>query len=182
LVSGCLESWQSRLRLKIDQLNGNNDAIVPEMLGPGDYIVGAGILKAAVQKTLTKTAIVEFTEKKAAVSAAEGRFNKAVSNLSEEGQQNVRSARNWAGSKGYTKKPGSGVETPEQWGEKLENGKFSWRLKIKPEASTREGLESGSNVPRISARLDDKGTYVNPFTGKTGGKEIGEHIPLENPR
>lgn len=45
-------------------------------------------------------------------------------------------------------------------------------------ASTREGLGAGSNQPRFDARLDDKGTYINPFTGETGGRGVGTHIPL----
>lgn len=64
------------------------------------------------------------------------------------------------------------------WGTKNSDGVFSWRLKLKPQASTREGLGSGSNKPRFDARLDDKGTYVNPFTGETGDRIIGTHIPL----
>lgn len=41
----------------------------------------------------------------------------------------------------------------------------------------RSGLEAGSSVPRFDARLEP-GNYVNPFTGQTGGKIIGTHIPL----
>jgi hypothetical protein len=66
----------------------------------------------------------------------------------------------------------------EQWGVKNADGTFSWRLKLKPEPSTREGLGAGSNQPRFDARLDDKGTYINPFTGETGGRSVGTHIPL----
>ncbi|MNC56991.1 hypothetical protein D3C75_1066190 [compost metagenome] len=66
----------------------------------------------------------------------------------------------------------------EQWGVKNADGTFSWRLKLKPESSTRQGLGAGSNQPRFDARLDDKGTYINPFTGQTGGRDVGTHIPL----
>ena len=82
----------------------------------------------------------------------------------------------WAKSKGWVRKSGDG---PEVWGVKDANGNFSWRLKIKPEASNRQGLQAGSNQPRFDARLDTNGTYVNPFTGQTGTKAIGTHIPLE---
>ncbi len=66
----------------------------------------------------------------------------------------------------------------EHWGIKGKGGVFSWRLKIKSEASTREGLKAGSNQPRFDARLDDKGSYINPFTGEMGGRSIGTRIPL----
>lgn len=63
-------------------------------------------------------------------------------------------------------------------GVKNTDGTFSWRLKLKSEANTREGLEAGSKQPRFDARLDDKGNYINPFTGQTRGKSVGTHIPL----
>ena len=56
-------------------------------------------------------------------------------------------------------------------------GNFSWRLKIKPQGSTRTGLEAGSQVPRFDARLGP-GYYINPLTGQTGGRAVGTHIPL----
>lgn len=68
---------------------------------------------------------------------------------------------------------------------------FSWRLQIKLEGSTREGLQQGSSVPRISSRMPTKKgfTYLNPFTGQTGTRadDIGipgaclDHIPLNYP-
>lgn len=67
---------------------------------------------------------------------------------------------------------------PEVWGVRNADDTFSWRLKIKPEASTRPGLESGSQMPRFDARLGPS-EYVNPFTGATGGRGIGTHLPLE---
>ena len=86
--------------------------------------------------------------------------------------KNTANLRTWEKGNGWVQR---GVE---QWGVKNADGTFSWRLKIKPEASTREGLGAGSNQPRFDARLDDKGTYINPFTGETGGRSVGTHIPL----
>lgn len=43
----------------------------------------------------------------------------------------------------------------------------------------REVLQAGSNQPRFDARLDTNGSYINPFTGQTGTKAAGTHIPLE---
>ena len=61
-------------------------------------------------------------------------------------------------------------------------GKFEWRLVIKPEASTRPGLQTGSNIPRFDARLltDKAGqSYINPFAGEIGNWKVGTHLPLE---
>jgi len=60
-----------------------------------------------------------------------------------------------------------------------QNGIFFWRIKIKPEVSTRQGLESSSQKPRFDARLNDKGTYINPFSGQTGNRSMGTHLDLE---
>lgn len=90
--------------------------------------------------------------------------------------ENTRNLRTWAKNKGWEQQNTAGGV--EQWGVKNADGTFSWRLKLKPEVSTREGLGAGSNQPRFDARLDDKGTYINPFTGETGGRGIGTHIPL----
>lgn len=105
-----------------------------------------------------------------------GEFHEAAQSLSKLGQQNVRTLRGWANSKGWVKQIGEG---PEVWGVKNPDGSFSWRLKIKPVAGTRDGLGSGSQQPRFDARLDGQGTYVNPFTGQTGGRAVGTHLPLE---
>lgn len=99
----------------------------------------------------------------------------AARGLSSVGNQNVRVLRNWANSKGWVRQAGDG---PEVWGVRNTDGSFSWRLKLKPEASTRPGLEAGSKVPRFDARLGP-GEYVNPFTGEVGGRAAGTHIPLE---
>jgi hypothetical protein len=106
------------------------------------------------------------------------RFDQAAQNLSETGQNNIRILRAWAKSKGWEKMPNS-QGGPETWGNinSLKN-KFEWRLKIKPEASFREGLQTDSKVPRASARMEE-GLYINPFTGETGGVKIGGHLPLE---
>lgn len=68
---------------------------------------------------------------------------------------------------------------PETWGI-YRNNEFQRRLVIKPEASVREGLDSGSAIPRFDARLEN-GIYVNPFTGEVGNYRQVSHIPLENP-
>ena len=70
---------------------------------------------------------------------------------------------------------------PETWDEIDDSGNSSWRLKIKQEGSMRDGLQSSSQVPRFDARLDAEGNYINPFTGETGGRSIGTHIPLDYP-
>lgn len=101
------------------------------------------------------------------------RFNQAARNLSEESQQNIRSLRKWAKSRGYVKSPNMG-DGPEVWGMKKLDGGFDWRLKIKPEPSPRV---PGSNMPRFDARIGP-GQYINPFTGEIGGRSIGTHISL----
>jgi len=93
--------------------------------------------------------------------------------------KNTANLRTWAQEKGWVRQDTAGGV--EQWGVKDANGKFSWRLKLKPETSTRPGLEAGSNQPRFDARLDAEGTptsYINPFTGQIGGSSVGTHIPL----
>lgn len=90
--------------------------------------------------------------------------------------KNTENLRTWAQDNGWVQQNTAGGV--EQWGVRNADGTFSWRLKLKPEASTREGLGAGSNQPRFDARLDDKGTYINPFTGETGGRGVGTHIPL----
>ncbi|HRO76938.1 MAG TPA: RHS repeat-associated core domain-containing protein, partial [Crocinitomicaceae bacterium] len=130
--------------------------------------VGTGLKNAS---TLSKVATTEVT---AAKTGATG-FEALVQQLPKAGQQNVRILQNWAKSKGYVKGPNTGG--PQTWGVYDDAGNFSWRLKIKAEGSLRPGLEAGSQVPRFDARLSP-GNYVNPFTGKTGGKNIGTHIPL----
>lgn len=71
---------------------------------------------------------------------------------------------------------------PQKNGVFTNNGEFQWNLIIKPEASIRPNLKSGSNVPRFDARLfrDLNGkSYINPFTNKIGNSTMGTHIPLE---
>lgn len=103
------------------------------------------------------------------------RFNKAAYGLSSEAKNNVRILRGWAKSKGWTCYSNKGG--PEKWGS-IQNGNFQWNLLIKPEGSFRQGLEAGSRIPRFDARLEP-GRYINPFSGQTGKKEIGTHIPLD---
>ncbi|MFF2879155.1 DNRLRE domain-containing protein [Gottfriedia sp. NPDC057991] len=88
--------------------------------------------------------------------------------------KNMRTLRKWAKSKGWIRKYTDGGV--EMWGVK-KHGEFKWRLKLKPEASNRPGLQEGSNKPRFDARLKE-GVYVNPFTGHVGGKSVGTHLPL----
>ncbi|GGG02512.1 hypothetical protein [Paenibacillus aceti] len=59
--------------------------------------------------------------------------------------------RAWAKGNGWVKQNSSGGV--EQWGVKNVDETFSLRLKIKPQASTREGLSTGSNQPRFDARF-----------------------------
>ncbi len=110
------------------------------------------------------------------------RFHQNAYNLSKTAQNNIRVLRGWAKSKGWERLPNP-TGAPERWGIYNANGKFEWRLRIKSEASTRIGLESGSHVPRFDARvltdLDGK-SYINPFSGEVGNSRIGTHLPLEN--
>ena len=108
-------------------------------------------------------------------TAAKGTGNALVKDTGSM-VKNTGNLRSWAKSNGWEQKfTDGGVE---MWGVKNADGTFSWRLKLKPEVSTREGLGEGSNQPRFDARLDDKGTYINPFTGATGGKSVGTHVSL----
>ncbi len=51
----------------------------------------------------------------------------------------------------------------------------------RPECSLRSNLDSGSAIPRFDATLGDRGSpYTNPFTGETGTRKIGTHIPLDS--
>ncbi|MBH5318329.1 RHS repeat-associated core domain-containing protein [Paenibacillus sp. GSMTC-2017] len=90
--------------------------------------------------------------------------------------ENTSNLRTWAKNNGWEQKYTDGGV--EMWGVKNADGTFNWRLKLKPEVSTRDGLGVGSNQPRFDARIDDKGTYINPFTGQKGGRDVGTHIPL----
>ena len=131
-------------------------------------------LKAARKMGLDDA--VESLARRFGDDVAGGAFNQAAHSLSKVGQQNVRSLRGWAESKGWVRQGGDG---PEVWGVNGADGSFSWRLKLKAEGSSRAGLGAGSRQPRFDARLDDSGTYVNPFTGETGGRAVGTHLPLE---
>ncbi|MEM7617625.1 MAG: phage minor head protein [Pseudomonadota bacterium] len=132
-------------------------------------IIGGGIRKIG-------SAVGKVFRNKPPASKEPSRFDNAVSKLSTKGRENVQKLQNWAKDKGFVKKKNN--DGPEVWGVYDKNGNFSWRLKIKPESSARDGLRSGSQQPRFDARLEE-GQYHNPLTGKTGGKEIGTHINLE---
>ncbi|RMH44328.1 MAG: hypothetical protein D6694_05955, partial [Gammaproteobacteria bacterium] len=145
---------------------------------PVTRLLGKGYkrVRKLIKRLVRREEAVEKTAKIRGRGTKGTSFQKAVRQLSEIGQQNVRTLRRWAKSKGWVRKPGDG---PEIWGVRDADGNFSWRLKIKPEASNRHGLQPGSNQPRFDARLDTNGTYVNPFTGQIGTKAIGTHQPLE---
>lgn len=83
---------------------------------------------------------------------------------------------------GQGAKAGKGNQAPAQrCGEfERQGGGFEWRLKVKPQGSTRPGLQPGSQVPRFDARTGP-GQYVNPFTGQRGGRGVGTHLPLDHP-
>jgi len=104
------------------------------------------------------------------------RFAQALEKLSSEGRENIGKLRKWAEESNYKKKENNGG--PEVWGVYDNEGNFSWRLKIKPESSNREGLGKGSAKPRFDARVGE-GRYYNPLTGEHGGRAIGTHIDLE---
>ncbi len=107
-------------------------------------------------------------------------FHLNASQLSPTAQNNIRILRGWAKSKGWEKLPNP-QGAPEKWGV-YQDGVFEWHLSIKSECSLRPGLKDGSHVPRFDARLDTTGEqYINPFSGNTGGRQIGRHISLEDP-
>jgi hypothetical protein len=143
---------------------------------------GAGVLKSLGQKGLSYfsgSAPIRM-EVGASVGTKLNRFHQAARRLSEEGQNNIRILRSWAKSKGWERFPNP-QGAPENWGI-WQNGKAEWRLKIKPESSFRPGLQEGSNIPRFDARLltDRAGqSYINPFTGEVGSRQVGTHLPLE---
>ncbi len=161
--------------------HGTNDGIGLGTLAVGAY---AAVVKGAsffAQKGFSAARGMMDLRKisKPAIQELQlNRFHQAARNLSETGQNNIRILRGWAKSKGWEKFPNS-PGAPETWGNFNSFNKFDWRLKIKPEASFREGLHVNSNVPRASARFE-KELYINPFTGETGGVNVGGHIPLEN--
>ncbi|MGK0182674.1 MAG: ankyrin repeat protein [Halioglobus sp.] len=107
-----------------------------------------------------------------------------VSNLSNEGKNNVRIVREWAISKGYFLQPGRN-SGPEVWGKNNpNNGRFEWYLKIKPVGARNTGLMGDSYLPRIECRRTPgpngkPSLYLNPYTSSTGGRHVGGHIPLE---
>lgn len=144
---------------------------------------GCGVVKGVVE--FNRLAKMPMQIAKLSSKGAHGvegvlnvRFHQAAYNLSEVGQNNIRVLRGWAKSKGWEKLPNT-QGAPETWGNfNQSKNKFYWRLKIKPEASFREGLQMDSNIPRASIRLEE-GVYINPFTGEVGGANIGGHIPLE---
>ncbi len=130
----------------------------------------------AVECTAPIRAAEELVAQGVRESVSLNRFHQAASRLSEQGQNNIRILRNWAKSKGWVRMPSNGG--PEKWG-KFQKGKFEWNLIIKPEASVRPGLKTGSNIPRFDARLGPIDQYINPFTGQIGRSNVGTHIPLE---
>ena len=89
---------------------------------------------------------------------------------------NVQRLRGWAERNGWVHV----AEDPEVWGIVRADGSASWRVKIKRQPSTRNGLLPGSGVARLDARLSP-GQYLTPFTGALGGRAIGAHIPLDEP-
>jgi RHS repeat-associated protein len=150
------------------------EAAAQNALGVYNEVRETGGLSVETAGTLAVSAMVGMMGVPVVGTAPKSVFHEAASTLSETGQQNIRTLRGWAESKGWSRKPGNG---PERWGIPGENG-FEWRLKIKPVVGARSGLEAGSQKPRFDARLDEK-SYINPFTGETGGREVGTHLPLE---
>jgi len=135
---------------------------------------GYGVVKGAAKLGVMGLSKLAKMPRQGASTAFSGgiklnRFDQAARNLSEVGQNNIRTLRGWAKSKDWVRAPNF-HGGPEKWGT-FQNGKFEWRLVIKPEASTRPGLHQGSNIPRFDARLltDTTGqSYINPFTGEVG--------------
>lgn len=141
----------------------------------GTYVGRGSILGSEKVGVATATKVIQKTPRN---GIQLNRYDQAVRNLSEKAQDNVRNLRGWSKSKGWQRAPNP-YGQPEKWGI-YRNGKFEWRVIIKPEASARKGLHPGSNFPRFDARIDKGGNgYINPFTGFRGSEEIGTHIPLE---
>lgn len=158
------------------------DGINYGLMATGVYALG----KAGLTRASTILATRHITSKAPSLTKLPlsqtvelNRFHQAAFNLSETGQNNIRILRSWAKSKGWEKLPNP-YGKPEKWGSFDQSKNFNWNLKIKPEASFREGLGSGSNYPRFDARLGNHPPYeyINPFTGNVS-KELGAHIPLE---
>jgi len=111
-----------------------------------------------------------------ALMLKKNRFHQAASRLSNEEKQHIRTLGNWERSRNWEKIN----DNPEIWAMKNETT-GPWLLKIKPEISSRDGkLAPNSKRPRFDARLAP-GLYINPFIGDVGSREIGTHIPLEDP-
>jgi len=106
------------------------------------------------------------------------RFNQTAQNLPKTSQQNIRTLRGWAKSRGYEKLPNP-EGGPEKWGI-FNKGEFRTHLIIKPEASLRPGLDPRSGIPRFDAKIAD-GIFINPFSGRTGTYKQYSHIALEKP-
>jgi RHS repeat-associated protein len=149
----------------------------PWIVNIGEDVVDAAFLAATLGYGVFSKA-AQFTGLLPKKTIQLNRFNQAASELSEVGQNNIRILRGWAKSKGWEKLPNS-QGAPETWGSfNASTNKQQWNLKIKPEASLREGLDINSNVPRAAARYKE-GIYVNPFTNESGGGSVGKHISLE---
>lgn len=160
------------------KLHGMGRSLYNRMMGDSLYSLGSEVV-AQNRAALSETKMVDSNFKMMDVTSNTrielNRFHQAANNLSKVGQNNIRTLRGWAKSKGWERFPNNGG--PEKWGNKHND---QWNLIIKPEASCRSGLQSSSNMPRFDARLE-QGQYINPFTGQIGGKEIGTHIPLGRP-
>ena len=148
--------------------------------------IGKGAVKALyarkaarVGERFFKNANKAVNSVKATPKKALNTFDQAASKLTKEGKDNIRVLRRWAESKGWEKFPNP-TGKPEKWGT-WKGNKFEWNLMIKPECSFRQGLHSGSSIPRFDTRLQTGGNcYFNPFTREIGGPEIGKHIPLNS--
>ena len=146
-------------------IEGNSEEAKAKLIELPIGLIGAKVEAKVIEKTGAKVEAKLLKGSSKALVKNTGSISK-----------NTESLRTWAKDNGWVQQNTAGGV--EQWGVRNADGTFSWRLKLKPEASTREGLGAGSNQPRFDARLDDKGTYINPFTGETGGRGVGTHIPL----
>jgi hypothetical protein len=144
-------------------------------IGTGGVSLASEVAKIAKVSEAVAIATEETLKTLNAVKQL-NRFEAAYTVLSDLGKANVEFLRNFAKRNDWAPKPNI-LGGPEEWGVYVD-GKFKWRIKIKPEASLREGLERGSQIPRASVRLGDD-NYLNPFTNEKCTAKVAGHLPLE---
>jgi hypothetical protein len=174
-----IRSYRSASPLERIEMEGQIFGSVLSMAATGAAL-NATIGTARTPYMPPRTSALAYTEAPRTAYPDLNRFHTAARGLSETGQNNIRVLRGWAKSKGWHRQPNP-LGQPETWG-LMRNGQLDIHLRIKPEPSLRHGLGIGSQSPRFDARLTTgpSSVWSNPFTGETGSRAMGTHIPLEN--